>query len=48
MISSSLLAGARQIATGLNIAKQYGSKVFVTSMCIGSGMGMAAVFASEQ
>jgi acetyl-CoA acyltransferase 1 len=40
--------GARQIATGLNIAKQTGGKVFVTSMCIGSGMGMAAVFVSEQ
>ncbi|KAJ7470435.1 acetyl-CoA acetyl transferase [Mycena latifolia] len=40
--------GARQVATGLNIAKQYGEKLFVTSMCIGSGMGMAAVFASEQ
>ncbi|KAF8055416.1 Thiolase, C-terminal domain-containing protein [Lyophyllum atratum] len=34
--------GARQVATGLNIAKQYGGRVFVTSMCIGSGMGMAA------
>jgi acetyl-CoA acyltransferase 1 len=40
--------GARQVATGLNIAKQYGHRVFVTSMCIGSGMGMAAVFVSEQ
>ncbi|KAF4574336.1 3-ketoacyl-CoA thiolase with broad chain length specificity [Pleurotus pulmonarius] len=40
--------GARQVATGLNISKQYGAKVFVTSMCIGSGMGMAAVFVSEQ
>ncbi|KAF8065409.1 acetyl-CoA acetyl transferase [Lyophyllum atratum] len=40
--------GARQVATGLNIAKQYGARVFVTSMCIGSGMGMAAVFVSEQ
>ncbi|KAJ7070343.1 acetyl-CoA acetyl transferase [Mycena belliarum] len=40
--------GARQVATGLNIAKQYGEKIFVTSMCIGSGMGMAAVFVSEQ
>ncbi|KAL0571168.1 3-ketoacyl-CoA thiolase with broad chain length specificity [Marasmius crinis-equi] len=40
--------GARQIATGLNIAKTYGEKVFVTSMCIGSGMGMAGVFVSEQ
>ncbi|KAI0311474.1 thiolase [Amylostereum chailletii] len=40
--------GARQIATGLNIAKQTGGNVFVTSMCIGSGMGMAAMFVSEQ
>ena len=43
-----LLAGVRQVATGLNIAKQTVGKVFVTSMCIGSGMGMAAVFVSEQ
>ncbi|KAG5635707.1 hypothetical protein DXG03_005256 [Asterophora parasitica] len=40
--------GSRQVATGLNIAKQYGARVFVTSMCIGSGMGMAAVFVREQ
>ncbi|KAI0644302.1 acetyl-CoA acetyl transferase [Trametes meyenii] len=40
--------GSRQIATGLNIAKQTGGKIFVTSMCIGSGMGMAAVIVSEQ
>ncbi|KAG6824998.1 hypothetical protein H0H92_005129 [Tricholoma furcatifolium] len=39
--------GARQIATGLNIAQQYDARIFVTSMCIGSGMGMAAVFVSE-
>ncbi|KAG1793268.1 acetyl-CoA acetyl transferase [Suillus plorans] len=39
--------GARQIATGLNIAKQRNERVFVTSMCIGSGMGMAAVLVSE-
>lgn len=42
------LAGARQVATGLNIAKQTGGKIFCTSMCIGSGMGMAAIFVSEQ
>ncbi|EMD38731.1 hypothetical protein CERSUDRAFT_81537 [Gelatoporia subvermispora B] len=40
--------GARQVATGMNIAKQTGAKVFCTSMCIGSGMGMAAIFVSEQ
>jgi len=40
--------GARQIATGFSIAKETGGKIFVTSMCIGSGMGMAAVFVNEQ
>jgi len=40
--------GARQIATALPQAKRTGQKVFVTSMCIGSGMGMAAVFTNEQ
>jgi len=39
--------GARQVATGLNIARRTGGRVFVTSMCIGTGMGMAAVFVSE-
>jgi len=42
------MTGARQVATGLNIAKQYGKKIFITSMCVGSGMGMAAVFVNEQ
>ncbi|KIO21034.1 hypothetical protein M407DRAFT_131995 [Tulasnella calospora MUT 4182] len=40
--------GARQIATGLTVAKDTGAKVFVTSMCVGSGMGMASVIVSEQ
>jgi acetyl-CoA acyltransferase 1 len=43
----SLTAGARQIATALSIAKQTDGRVFVTSMCIGSGMGMAGLFVSE-
>jgi acetyl-CoA acyltransferase 1 len=40
--------GARQIATALAEAKREKKKIFVTSMCIGSGMGMAAVFVNEQ
>lgn len=40
--------GARQIATAMAQAKREGSKIIVTSMCIGSGMGMAAVFVNEQ
>ena len=43
-----LLAGARQIVTGLSIAKDTNQKIFVTSMCIGTGMGMAALLVSEQ
>ncbi|CED82454.1 acetyl-c-acyltransferase [Phaffia rhodozyma] len=40
--------GARQVATALAHAKRSGEKVFVTSMCIGSGMGLASVFVNEQ
>jgi len=36
--------GARQIATGLNELHRRNGKVLVTSMCIGTGMGAAAVF----
>lgn len=39
--------GARQIATLLPELKRQNKKIGVTSMCIGSGMGMAAVFESE-
>ncbi|KAI9485579.1 MAG: Thiolase, N-terminal domain-containing protein [Benjaminiella poitrasii] len=39
--------GARQIATLFPELKRQGKKVGVTSMCIGSGMGMAAVFENE-
>ncbi|WVO20651.1 uncharacterized protein IAS62_001950 [Cryptococcus decagattii] len=40
--------GARQIATAFSEAKREKKKIFVTSMCIGSGMGMAAAFVNEQ
>ncbi|KAF8634500.1 hypothetical protein AX15_000936 [Amanita polypyramis BW_CC] len=39
--------GARQIATGLNELERRHGKVLVTSMCIGTGMGAAAVFLRE-
>ncbi|KAG8805058.1 hypothetical protein FRC17_005751 [Serendipita sp. 399] len=39
--------GARQIATGLNALAHKGGKVFVTSLCIGYGMGAAAIFVRE-
>ncbi|KAF8578724.1 thiolase [Ramaria rubella] len=39
--------GARQIATGLSALHRRGGKILVTSMCIGLGMGAAAVFVRE-
>ncbi|KAI8074509.1 Thiolase, N-terminal domain-containing protein [Gongronella butleri] len=39
--------GARQIATLFNILKQQNAKIGCTSMCIGTGMGMAALFERE-
>lgn len=40
--------GSRQIATALAEAKRNGQKLIVTSMCIGTGMGMAALIVNEQ
>ncbi|KAK4056105.1 3-ketoacyl-CoA thiolase with broad chain length specificity [Microbotryomycetes sp. JL221] len=39
--------GARQIATALYEAKRSGAKIIVSSMCIGSGMGMASAFVAS-
>jgi len=39
--------GARQVATGLNELARRNGKILVTSMCIGTGMGAAAVFVRE-
>ncbi|KAK4133622.1 thiolase [Trichocladium antarcticum] len=39
--------GARQVSTLLYELKRRGEKVGVTSMCIGTGMGMAAVWVAE-
>ncbi|GAA5925585.1 hypothetical protein JCM3775_001448 [Rhodotorula graminis] len=39
--------GARQVATGLHEIRRRGGKILVTSMCIGLGMGAAAVFVAE-
>lgn len=40
--------GARQICTILSEAKKTNKKILVTSMCIGTGQGMAALFVNEQ
>lgn len=39
--------GIRQIVTGLSECRRGGGRVLLTSMCIGTGQGMAAVFISE-
>jgi acetyl-CoA acetyltransferase family protein len=39
--------GARQIATGLNELERRKCKTLLTSMCIGTGMGAAAIFVRE-
>ena len=40
--------GARQIVTGLSECRRTGTKILLTSMCIGTGMGMAGLFVNEQ
>jgi acetyl-CoA acyltransferase 1 len=41
------VTGARQISTLLYELKRRGEKIGVTSMCVGTGMGMAAVWVAE-
>lgn len=39
--------GVRQVVTALSELRRQDKRVAVTSMCVGTGMGMAAVFVSE-
>jgi len=41
------MTGARQVATGFAQLKRQNGQVLCTSMCIGSGMGAAAIFVNE-
>ncbi len=40
--------GARQIVTGLSELRRQKKKILLTSMCVGTGMGMAGLFVNEQ
>ncbi|QDS70731.1 hypothetical protein FKW77_002954 [Venturia effusa] len=40
--------GARQIVTGLSEARRQKKRIMLTSMCIGTGQGMAGLFVNEQ
>jgi acetyl-CoA acetyltransferase len=42
-----LLAGIRQVVTGLAELKRQNKNILCTSMCIGSGMGAAGIFVNE-
>ncbi|TVY85292.1 Peroxisomal 3-ketoacyl-CoA thiolase [Lachnellula suecica] len=39
--------GARQVVTALSELRRQDARIAVTSMCVGTGMGMAGVFVSE-
>ncbi|PNS16875.1 Acetyl-CoA acetyltransferase [Sphaceloma murrayae] len=40
--------GARQVVTGLSELRRTKKKILLTSMCIGTGQGMAGLFVNEQ
>ena len=40
--------GTRQICTGLSECRRQQKKILLTSMCIGTGQGMAGLFVNEQ
>jgi acetyl-CoA acetyltransferase len=42
-----LIAGVRQVVTGLAELKRRNAKILCTSMCVGSGMGAAGIFVNE-
>ena len=42
-----LIAGVRQVVTGLAELSRRGGDLLCTSMCVGSGMGAAAIFVNE-
>ncbi|KAG9014517.1 3-ketoacyl-CoA thiolase A, peroxisomal [Tulasnella sp. JGI-2019a] len=39
--------GARQVVTGMSELRKRDGSILCTSMCIGSGMGAAAIFVNE-
>ncbi len=39
--------GARQVVTGLSECRRTKKKILLTSMCVGTGMGMAGLFVNE-
>lgn len=42
------MTGVRQIVVGLSECRRQKKKVLLTSMCMGTGMGMAGLFVNEQ
>jgi acetyl-CoA acyltransferase 1 len=40
--------GVRQVVTGLSEARRQNKRVLLTTMCVGTGQGMAGLFINEQ
>lgn len=40
--------GVRQVVTGLSECRRQKKRLLITSMCMGTGMGMAGLFVNEQ
>ena len=47
LVLSIHIAGVRQVCTGLAELRRRDEQVLCTSMCVGSGMGAAAIFVNE-
>jgi len=43
-----IIAGVRQVVTGLEELRRRNGQFLCTSMCVGSGMGAAGIFVNEQ
>ncbi len=48
LLIDGIVAGVRQIVTGLEELRRRNGDVLCTSMCVGSGMGAAGIFVNEQ
>ncbi len=48
LLIDGIVAGVRQIVTGLEELRRRNGEVLCTSMCVGSGMGAAGIFVNEQ
>ena len=48
LLIDGVVAGVRQVVTGLQELRRRNGEFLCTSMCVGSGMGAAGIFVNEQ